>query len=315
MTDDPIAELKASRDAAALRASIATSNATAAKAAKELAAAMAPLAGADPVAERKARAEADQAVAIAQKAMSEASVSTSTGEATALRALIPTPVTKPVAGDIRVDSTAGSAGRGVAYGLLHTAAQRLVLALRLEAALYLTKPTLVIEDRDLAASDWAHALVNSQTAALQGRTTDLIARLQDRNSAAPAGRQGGEAQSERIAPLLAAGLALQAIPAAIGSIADIAGYFKSAYSLIGQSITGGSTPFVAEFVRALRERDTGCAAVTLDRFRLVPAADGGTISRFRDLESSGRSSPKCAVQWRKAVKRRTRRRSIRRRPR
>lgn len=217
---------------------------------------------------RRTAANADRDAAMAdEKAKAENDKAIVDARSTAMKAWLPTPKTDPIEGTVEVGDGTGSVGRVAALSLLAHAAEQIAIgAVKAEA-----KRVLVIDQMDLAASDWSHALVNGQLAPLSGAAKRLKAAL--------GGVGGTPAIDDSTRSLAVLGSAATVVPALIGAAADVAGYFRSNYTVAKVDITETSTPLVAAVASELISRDVACYVDGLALFRY----QSGTLSAFGEL--------------------------------
>lgn len=183
------------------------------------------------MAHEKAKAENDKAIADARSA--------------AMKAWLPEPKTAPLEGTVDVADGTGAVGRVAALALLAGAAAHIAAGVKEAKA----ERVLVVDQIDLAASDWSHALVHSQLDPLADAAKRVKVAL-DATGSTPTG-----ASTRSIAAL---GTAATVVPALIGSAADVAGYFRSNYTVAKVDITATSTPLVAAVASELIRNQITC---------------------------------------------------------
>lgn len=262
LDDDPeiIAAEKAKRLAEAGKATAEAdkARAEAEKAAAETAAAV--------EAARRTAANADRDASLADaKAKAENDKSIAEARAGAAKAWTREPLTKPVEGTVTVGDGTGTVGRAAAYALLGNAAA--TIADQVVAAKAMR--VLLVDHVDLAASDWCHAIVNSQIT----RLTAAAQRSRLALTSADVRRGAASAPTRSLAGL---GAAATLIPSLVGAVADVAGYFRSDYTVGKVEVTASSTPLVASVAGALTARGI---TVHVDGLALFDA-DTGTVGAF-----------------------------------
>jgi Clostripain family len=215
----------------------------------------------------KAKAEADKAKAEAEQAAEAARITTTNAErdarlahekakaendkaiadarSAAMKAWLPEPKTAPLEGTVDVPDGTGAVGRVAALSLLAGAAAHIAAGVKETKA----KRVLVVDQIDLAASDWSHALVHSQLDPLADAAKRVKVAL-DATGSTPTGAP------TRFIPAL--GAAATVVPALIGSAADVAGYFRSNYTIAKVDITATSTPLVAAVASELVKNQVTC---------------------------------------------------------
>lgn len=135
---------------------------------------------------------------------------------------------------------------------------------------------LVVDQIDLAASDWSHALVHSQLDPLADAATRVKVAL-DATGSTPSG-----ASTRSVVTL---GAAATAVSALVGSAADVAGYFRSNYTVAKVDITGTSTPLVAAVASELIKLQVTCYVDGLALFR-QQSSTMAAFGRLLDLRWS-----------------------------
>jgi hypothetical protein len=225
---------------------------------------------------RKAIAQADQAIAEAQKS--------------ALLAKLPTTDVKPLEGKIDVGDKSGLPADVLAHSLVNDAAGRIARAI--DATLGANARLLVVEDRNLAQIDWPYQAVRRQLTE-QKRSVRTSLRLLERELRAPAPGAprpppvdadarvhletltfGSAATLLQALPSLGAlGTVATAAPAAVGAIAAVAAMFHSDYSITPRDVTITTTPLVGAVAAAVlgQKRE-----VTVAGFHLVRESVIGT---------------------------------------
>ena len=174
---------------------------------------------------QKAAAEVRKAVADADKA-----------EVDARTAAVPASDVEPIEGKVDVGENAGLVGQVVAYRMLNLGAEE--IAKVVSGHLGENGRLLIVEDRDLAAGNWAYRMIRAQL----DKETEALDKVLAAFQASAAGERG------RREFVIEAAAALGAVSSLIGGAAGIAGMFKSNYSLSSRAVTIGPTPLVAALV-------------------------------------------------------------------
>jgi len=215
---------------------------------------------------RRTAANADRDAALADaKAKAENDKAIADARAGAAKAWAREPLTKPVDGTVTVGEGTGTLGRTAAHALVGRAAAPIA------AQVMAAKATrvLVVDHVDLAASDWCHAIVNSQIT----RLTTAAERAHLALSAADGRSPTVSSPSRTFAAL---GAAATVVPSLVGAVADVAGYFRSDYTIGKVEVASTATPLVASVAGALT---AGGATVHVDGLALFDA-DSGTVGSF-----------------------------------
>ncbi len=272
--EEAAATATAERDAAKAAAendkAIAEAEEEAAKSRRDLAA------GDEVAARDKAKADAE-----AKKAIVEAN-------ATALKAVLPGEAKlQPLEGDIATDEKAGHVAEVVAHSLVTSAAADLAKKL---APGVKNKRILVVEERDLAASDWAYQVVSARIKLATDELKALNAVL-PQNSEQISGTSADQPEARAavgVPPaVVAAGGAAIVIKSLVGAAADVVGYVRSDYTIKGRSVSAQYAPLVSALTAALRQEDKenkedSSSSVVLDRFRPLPETSP-TLAQFKEI--------------------------------
>ena len=192
----------------------------------------APQAPEVPLDDEAKRLKLDQMKAESRKAIAEA-------QQAELTARLPSSDVKPLEGKTEIGEGVGL----VADLLAHAVLDRAAGVIRTETQTYVDEDSwvLVVDDRELAGSDWAYSAVAGQLA--QERAAIDAALEEVSESAEPPNGTGLES--------LTVGTALVAAPAMVGAAASLVGMFRSDYSIESRSVTIGSTPLAAAVTRHL----------------------------------------------------------------
>jgi hypothetical protein len=193
---------------------------------------------------RKAVADADTAEADSKKAAADA-----------FRAALPTSDVKPLPGTVTTGENAGLVGQALVYAKLHEGVGVIARAIPEDANV------LLVEDRDLFASDWAFTMVSRELKELVTVLNAVKAEI----TKPPAGRA------------FAPAIALIGAQAALGGITGILGMFRGNYAITSRPVTLGSHPVVAAIARHLAGR------VTIDGFSML---DSSIVERFWEARST-----------------------------
>lgn len=207
------------------------------------------------MADEKSKAENDKAIAEARSS--------------AVKAWLPTPTTKPLEGTTTTGPGTGTVGAVAAMQLLQNAAEKIALGVCSANATHV----LVVDNVELAASDWAHAIVNTQITRLSAAASRVVTALRA-EAAAPT---RSTVVGTRFLP--GVGAVATAVPALVGAAADVAGYFRSNYNIGKVDVTDTSTPLVAGVATALLQHDVVTHVDGLSLF----GADAGTVRSFGKL--------------------------------
>lgn len=204
----------------------------------------------------------DQVKAEARKAIAQAD------RAVLDEALPPAPA-KPPEGTVGVSDTSGLVAELAAYAVLTRCAERVAAAVPDDATV------LVVEDRDLVASDWPYLVVDGE---LTRHQKDLEQAREALAGAKPA--QDG----------LAFVGAVVAAAGVIASAASIVGMFRSDYSFTGRALSIAPASLTAAVVHQLRARKTP-PEVVVDAFQLLTgSAVFERLSALRDQAADARRS-------------------------
>ena len=211
------------------------------------------------MADEKAKAENDKAVAEARTA--------------AAKAWVPEHTTAQLEGTTTAADGTGTIGRVAALGLLRSAATEIAAKVKTAGA----DRVLIVDDVDLAASDFAHALVNSQITRLAAAAARVKRAIQAAEGTRAATHRATGAPLSRFLP--GVGAAATAVPALVGAVADVAGYFRSDYTVGKVDVTVTSTPLVTAVAGALI---TEGITVHVDGFALFDPLHG-TVRSFGQM--------------------------------
>lgn len=208
------------------------------------------------MADEKAKAENDKSIADARSA--------------ATKAWAPEPTTKPLEGTVTSAEGTGAIGRVAALQLLSDAAVEVAARVKAAGA----SRVLIVDNVDLAASDWAHALVNSQVERLRESAKRIKAAIEAAERSDGGTPRGAPARETRF--LAGVGAAATVVPALVGAAADTAGYFRSDYTVGKVDVTTTSTPLIAAVAGALIDEHV---TVYVDGFALFDRHTG-TVQSF-----------------------------------
>src|SRR5215218_873062 len=183
------------------------------------------------LAHEKAKADNDQSIAEARSA--------------ATKAWLPEPTTKPLEGKVTSAEGTGAIGRVAALRLLSDAAVEVAAKVKAAGA----SRVLIVDNVDLAASDWAHALVNSQVERLRESAKRVKTAIEVAERSNGGTRRGDTGRVTRL--LAGVGAAATVVPALVGAAADVAGYFRSDYTVGKVDVTTTCTSLIAAVAGAL----------------------------------------------------------------
>ncbi len=229
------------------------------------------LADGDDIAARdKAKADAESGKAIVE------------ANATALKAVLPGDAKlQPLEGDITADDKAGHVAEVVAHSLVTRAATDLAKELASKAE---GKRILIVEDRDLAASDWTYQVVSARMGEVVNELNVLKTTLTPNHEpiVSPPGDLAEGTPAVGVAPaVIAAGSAAIVVKSLVGAAADVLGYVQSDYTIKGRSISAQYPPLVSALANALRRVNDG-PSVVLDHLRPLPETSG-TLTQFKTV--------------------------------
>lgn len=225
---------------------------------------------------RQTIAESQTAVVAAQRDM--------------LETALPAVDTKPLEGDIKVGDGVGIISDRIAYSLVSRAADHVASLVEKKLKRHHGGARLlVVEDRDLVASDWAFEFASKELEASKQALGEAKAALAVALPAyveeAPQSTNEDEteffvAPSGETLNLLAAsagpiGAGLTLGEGLLGGAADLAAFFQSDYSLAAKEVKLGTTPLTASICSQLAEANF---PVEVDRFARLD--DTGVISEF-----------------------------------
>jgi DNA/RNA endonuclease G (NUC1) len=205
------------------------------------------------------KAEARQAIAEAQQAT--------------LAAQLPASDTKPLEGSVAVGENVGLVADLVAHALIDDAAKEIVD--EIGANLDAKATVLLVENRELAASDWPYWIIRGEISRLRKRLDDQKSAL---TGAMPAPPPSAPAPQEEFVPV--AGAALTAGAAAISSVASIVGMFRTDYSVTARAVTIGKTPLLSALSHHLL---AATKAVTVDGFTVIDSQLVGDFAAAAEL--------------------------------
>lgn len=196
-------------------------------------------------------------------------------------------------GKTEIGEKVGLVGQVLAYGLLDSAADKVRLAV--DAALEkpprladaatdkaLAKPPariLVVEDRQLVATDWAFQMVSEQLDAEKAALERVDVLLTDGLSAA---QQQQPSAQRGIVSLAGPASAIRAAASVAGDVATLVGMFRTDYSVTAREVTIGTTPLVSGVVKRLLE-SKHAYSVAVDGFSVL---DSPLVERFWELRKA-----------------------------
>ncbi len=205
----------------------------------------------------------DQAKAEARKAISQA-------DRAALDAALPSKLPQPPEGKVGVSEASGHVAELAAYAVLNHCAEKIAAALPNDA-----RTVLVVEERDLLASDWAYLVVDGE---LSRHESDLEKAIEGLAAAMPP-KDG----------LAAAGAGVMAT-GVIASAASIVGMFRKDYTFTGRAVSIDRASLTEALVNRLQSRDTP-PGVVVDAFQLlVDSACLKRLNAMRDQAADARRS-------------------------
>jgi hypothetical protein len=234
----------------------------------------------------------DQVKAEARKAIAEA-------EAATLKAQLPETATKGHEGAVELGEKTGYVAELAAYSLLDHAAARIAK----DVPDPLTARILVVEDRNLIASDWQYRLVRDhldQLADVVGEAVALIDAGVRGAATTPHEAPASDEQDDRkrllLAPLLAAAPLLTAAPALIGAVSDIVKMFRTDYSVKARDVTIKPAALVSAVVHELLKAGVSTA---VDAFTLLD--DSQLLVSFEALRRTRLELEKKSIRFNEAV--------------
>lgn len=198
---------------------------------------------------RKAAAEADKVAVEAEKTKAEA-------ERAAFSAAFPASEAKAREGTIEIDAKAGFVSDLIAHERMRSAGEHIR-----DGIGHLLKKkgmrVLLVSSPDLVSSDWPLMAIRSELRRQRKELKRLRGQLREEAPPAEvAERQKADAagmppRARGVAPLLAAGTALQAAESVVGGVAEIASLLRADYELHGRDVKIEPSPVLAAVARFL----------------------------------------------------------------
>ena len=205
------------------------------------------------------QASLQQKPAEVQQAIAQAESAAAVARKAALEATLPKGESKPLEGTVATDEKFGYLATLVAYQVMRGCAATIAKAIDDKSLAGNPAKILIVDERNVAQSDLALVQVDRQFAFFRAQFAAQVQQmenlLQDTAAAYPPALGEAELEVQRpdvgagglemlpIAPIAAA---LTAAPAVISSVADIVGYFKTDYTVKGQTVDLSADALVAE---------------------------------------------------------------------
>jgi hypothetical protein len=236
------------------------------------------------------QASLQQRPAEIQKAIAEAESAAALARKSALEASLPKGESKPLEGTVTTDEKFGYLATLVTYQVMRECATTIAKTITENKSLA-GNPVkiLIVDERNVAQSDLALVQVERQFAFFRAQfdvqVKQMDGLLQETVAAYPPAQ--GEAQLEVQQPDVGAGglemlpiaplvPLLAAAPAVISSVADIVGYFKTDYTVKGQTVDLSGDALVAEVAGKIKGHH-----IQIFNFNLVE--DSELVTRWSEL--------------------------------
>lgn len=212
-------------------------------------------------------------LAVAEAELSQRLAEAQAATARAALPQLPDAQLRPLEGKVTLGDRVGLLAQTVAHALLGDGAEEIaqdVVAAKVAEG----SRILIVEDRDLAAGDWQHAVVEAGLRGQRAAIEEAIGLFPQPapHAAPPAGTPPAGARF--IAPAVVA-----AAPQIVAAAADIVGMFRSDYAIAASDVSIGATPLVAAVagrLHRLRRR------IAVDGFQPLESA---LVKEFFDVQS------------------------------